>query len=79
MYIYIYIYTGPPVNHPPCLNAQVPILIKIICLHISGGPPANDNSASGFKLVVYYQIYMCTNILAATYIRSIEELHRLQI
>ena len=35
IYIYIYIYVGPSLNQPPCLNAQVPIQMKIICLHKS--------------------------------------------
>ena len=33
---------GPRANQRPYSNAKVTILIKFICLHISGGKPAND-------------------------------------
>ena len=71
-------YIFRPTSKPaPLLKRKATNLVKLVCLHISGATPANDNSASGFKPVVYYQIYMYTNILADTYIRSSEDSHRL--
>ena len=72
-------YMGPQIEPAPLLKLKVTNLVKFIYLHISGATPVNDDSASGFKLVVYYQIYMYTKIVADTYIRSSEDLHRLQI
>ena len=62
----------PRANQPPCSDAKVIILIKFICLHIIGGKPANDNSTTGTELVVYYQICMHTNVLAHTYIHTLQ-------